>query len=64
MRTCKQSDVQALEVVVQQLNDLCLELTVLRSKFIKLKTDLDQYTQAQQEPINVQTAYGLSAGNE
>lgn len=63
MRKCKPSDIQALEIVVDQLEQLCLELTVIRGKVNKLKTDLKQYTQGQQEPINVQTTHGLSADN-
>jgi hypothetical protein len=63
MRECKQSDVQALEVIVGAMDQLTMELTVIRGKIAKLKTDVNNYLKERQEPINVQTTHGLSANN-
>jgi hypothetical protein len=63
MRQCKQSDVQALEVIVSAMDQLTMELTVIRGKIAKLKTDVNNYLKEQQEPIDVQTTHGLSADN-
>jgi hypothetical protein len=64
MRQCKQSDVQALEVVIGNLEQITVELSMLRGKLSRLTTDIKNYTNEQQEPINVQTTHGLSANNE
>lgn len=63
MRPCKPSDVQALEVIVGNLDQISIELTMLRGKLNKLSTDIKNYINEQQEPINVSTTHGLSAEN-
>lgn len=63
MRQCKPSDVQALEAVVNAIDQFSIELSAIRHKVIKLKQDLNNYIKEQQEPINVQTTHGLSADN-
>jgi hypothetical protein len=63
MRTCKPSDVQALEAIVGNLDQINIELTMLRGKLSRLTTDVKNYINEQQEPINVQTTHGLSANN-
>ena len=64
MRNCKQSDVQALEVIVGALDQIATELTIIRGKLSKLKSEVNQYLQQQQEPIDVQTTHGLSADQQ
>ena len=64
MRECKQSDVQALEVVLGALDEFCIELTAIRAKLNHLKSDLKKYITEQQEPINVQTTHGLSTDEQ
>ena len=54
MRECKQSDVQALEVVLGALEQFNIELTVLKGKLSHLQSDLKKYTQEQTEPINIE----------
>ena len=63
MRPCKQSDVQALEAIVGNLDQISIELTMLRGKLNKLSTDIKNYINEQQEPIDVSTTHGLSAEN-
>ena len=63
MRSCKQSDVQALESVLTAIDQFGIELSMIRHKVVKLKQDLNNYINEQQEPINVQTTHGLSADN-
>lgn len=63
MRNCKQSDVQALEAVLNNIEHLNIELTMIRGKLAHLTKDLKNYINEQQEPINVQTTHGLSADN-
>jgi hypothetical protein len=63
MRSCKPSDVQALEAVVSAIDQFSIELSMIRSKVIKLKHELTNYINEQQEPIDVQTTHGLSADN-
>jgi len=63
MRNCKQSDIQALEVVLNNIEQLNVELTMIRGKLAHLAKDLKNYINEQQEPINVQTTHGLSADN-
>jgi hypothetical protein len=63
MRNCKPSDVQALEVIVNAVDQISMELTIIRGKLTKLKTEVQQYLNQQQEPINVQTTHGLSPNN-
>jgi hypothetical protein len=63
MRQCKQSDVQALESVLTAIDQFGIELSMIRYKVVKLKQDLNNYINEQQEPINVQTTHGLSADN-
>jgi hypothetical protein len=60
MRECKPSDVQALEVIVGAVNEISIELTMIRGKLLKLKTEVQQYLNEQQEPIDVQTTHGFS----
>jgi len=61
MRPCKQSDVQALEAIVSNLDQISIELTMLRGKLNKFTIDIKNYINEQQEPINVSTTHGLSA---
>jgi hypothetical protein len=63
MRTCKQSDVQALEAVLGALEQFSAELTMIRGKLTHLTKDLKNYINEQQEPIDVQTTHGLSPDN-
>jgi hypothetical protein len=63
MRECKPSDVQALEVIVGALDQISMELTVIRGKLTKLKTEVQEYLNQQQEPIDVQTTHGFSPNN-
>jgi len=63
MRQCKPSDVQALEVIVGAMDQITMELTIIRGKIAKLKTDVNNYLKEQQEPIDVQTTHGLSTNN-
>jgi hypothetical protein len=63
MRTCKPSDVQALEAVLGSLEQCNIELTMIRGKLAHLTKDLKNYINEQQEPIDVQTTHGLSADN-
>ena len=63
MRECKPSDIQALEVILGALEQFSVELTMIRAKLNNLKTDVKNYINEQQEPINVQTTHGLSADN-
>jgi hypothetical protein len=64
MRECKPSDVQALEAIVANLEQTSIELTMLRGKLSRLTTDIKNYINEQQEPINVSTTHGFSANNE
>jgi hypothetical protein len=64
MRNCKPSDVQALEVIVSNIEQLTIEATMLRGKLARLRTDVNNYLKQQQEPINVQTTHGLSADQQ
>jgi hypothetical protein len=61
MRQCKQSDVQALEAVIGNLEQITIELSMLRGKLSRLTTDVKNYINEQQEPIDVSTTHGLSA---
>ena len=63
MRNCKPSDVQALEVIVNAMDQISIELTAIRGRLTKLKTEVNNYLKEQQEPIDVQTTHGLSADN-
>ena len=63
MRECKPSDVQALEAIVGNLDQLNIELTMVRGKLSRLITEVKNYINEQQEPIDVQTTHGLSADN-
>ena len=63
MRECKPSDVQALEAILNALEQFSIEITIIRGKLNNLKSDLKKYITEQQEPINVQTTHGLSANN-
>ena len=63
MRACKQSDVQALEAVIGNLEQITIELSILRGKLSRLTTDVKNYINEQQEPVNVSTTHGLSANN-
>ena len=63
MRQCKQSDVQALEAVIGNLEQITIELSILRGKLSRLTTDVKNYINEQQEPVNVSTTHGLSANN-
>jgi hypothetical protein len=63
MRQCKQSDVQALEAVIGNLEQITIELSMLRGKLSRLTTDVKNYINEQQEPIDVSTTHGLSADN-
>jgi hypothetical protein len=64
MRQCKPSDIQALEVIVGVLDQISVELTMIRGKLNKLKTDVNNYVKEQQETIDVQTTHGLSADEQ
>ena len=64
MRNCKPSDVQALEVIVGALEQMTAEVSMIRAKINKLKTDINNYLKEQQEPIHVQTTHGLSADSQ
>ena len=61
MRQCKQSDIQALEAVTANLEQITIELTMLRGKLSRLTTEVKKYINEQQEPIDVSTTHGLSA---
>jgi len=61
MRQCKQSDIQALEAVIANLEQITIELTMLRGKLSRLTTEVKKYINEQQEPIDVSTTHGLSA---
>jgi flagellar hook-associated protein FlgK len=63
MRECKPSDVQALEVVCANLQQITTEITIINGKLSRLRKEVEQYLNQQQEPINVQTTHGLSADN-
>jgi len=63
MRPCKPSDVQALEAIVGNLDQISIELTMLRGKLNKFTIDIKNYINEQQEPIDVSTTHGLSAEN-
>lgn len=63
MRECKQSDVQALEAVIGNLEQITIELSMLRGKLSRLTTDVKNYINEQQEPIDVSTTHGLSPDN-
>lgn len=56
MRDCKQSDVQALEVVLGALQQFNVELTVIKGKLSHLENDLKKYIQEQGEPINIEAS--------
>ena len=60
MRECKSSDVQALEVIVNAMNEITAEVAIIRGKLSKLRMNVQEYLNQQQEPINVQTTHGLS----
>jgi hypothetical protein len=55
MRECKQSDVQALEVVLGSLQQFNVELTMIKGKLVHLENDLKRYIQEQSQPINIET---------
>ena len=61
MRQCRQSDIQALEAVIANLEQITIELTMLRGKLSRLTTEVKKYINEQQEPIDVSTTHGLSA---
>ena len=64
MRECKPSDVQALEIICGNLHQISAEIAMINGKLNKLRKEIENYVNQQQEPINVSTAHGLSAGNE
>jgi len=64
MRNCKPSDVQALEVIANRMDQIAVEVAIIRGKISRLKTEVQQYLTEQQEPIDVQTTHGLSADQQ
>jgi hypothetical protein len=63
MRQCKQSDIQALEVICSNIHQINLEIAMINGKLNKLRKEIENYVNEQQEPINVSTPHGLSFDN-
>lgn len=63
MRNCKPSDVQALEVICGNLHQISTEISVINGKLNKLRKEIENYVNQEQEPIDVSTPHGLSADN-
>ena len=63
MRDCKPSDIQAIEAIASNLEQITMELVMFRAKLSRLTTDIKNYINEQQEPIDVSTTHGLSANN-
>lgn len=63
MRQPKPSDVQALEVVYANLHQITAEIAMINGKLNRLRKEIENYVNQQQEPIDVSTAHGLSANN-
>jgi len=64
MRQPKSSDIQALQVTYENIRNISTNITRLNGELIRLYKELGTYINEQQEPVNVQTTHGLSAGNE
>jgi hypothetical protein len=63
MRQPKPSDVQALDVLQAELDQMSIQLTIIRGRMVQLRNQIRQYITQEQEPINVSTTHGLSADN-
>jgi len=63
MRQPKPSDLQALDVLQAELDQMSVQLTVIRGRMVQLRDQIRQYITQEQEPINVSTPHGLSADN-
>lgn len=55
MRNCKQSDIQALDVVYHQLREISSHIAVLNGRLVKLYKELGEYQSQHSEPINIET---------
>lgn len=64
MRQCKPSDIQALHVTYENIRNISIQIARLNGELIRLYKELGTYIDQEQEPIDVQTTHGLSAGNE
>jgi hypothetical protein len=63
MRQPKPSDLQALDVLRSELEQLGIQLTMIRGRIVHLRNQINEYITQEQEPINVSTPHGLSADN-
>lgn len=63
MRICKQSDVQALDVIASELKDILVHYTMLNGRLSKLQRDIESFQIHGEETVNVQITHGLSADN-
>lgn len=63
MRQCKPSDIQALEVICGNLQQITAEIAMVNGKLNRLRKEIENYVNEQQEPIDVSTTHGLSANN-
>lgn len=64
MRECKPSDIQALQVTYENIRNISTHIARLNGELTRLYKELGNYINEQQEPIDVQTTHGFSAGNE
>lgn len=58
MRNPKPSDIQALEVLQNELDQIVIQLTTIRGRVNNFSKQLKQYITQEQEPINVSTTSG------
>jgi hypothetical protein len=55
MRECKPSDIQALDVIHNEIRDISTHIAMLNGRLIKLYKEVAQYQSQQGEAINVET---------
>ena len=54
MRNCKQSDVQALDVICAQLREITTHITMINSKLVQMYKEIERYQSQEGEVIDVQ----------
>lgn len=65
MRQPKPSDVQALQVIHDNIKNITMNITRLNGELIKLYKEIDSYLKQETgETVDVQTTHGLSADSE
>ena len=65
MREPKPSDVQALEVISQNLKNITINITRLNGELIRMHKEIDNYLKQDiGETVNVQTTSGSAPENQ